>query len=402
MKKLLSVILVLVMVLALCACSVNKTEVSVLWAGTDDHAVVPNSLINAMDRAMYIEKIDYKHYAAAGDQAKQTQQATDCLNAGCSALMVELVDASAAQAIVDLAKAKNVPVVFFGTEVDAAVVNGYAKCAAVSTDADSVDKAVFDVVSTYVLANTKLTKAGKEPADDDMDLDDDGKISYVAVGEIALTESMAIEKDKEDEPKLNKDGSYKKAVEMVQLSAAFEELKLVETEEKSGLFGGTTTYRQLQTADGKTVELLVVADDQQAMDTLVALQAMGINTDKLATCFVPVFTVGADADYKARVMENLPADAAARTQYLEGLRMFADMTVLDAKEWEKRAAGQENEVDSMIFNTFNQIDTSRLTGTAVEDYDAIAEAAAKLAKQLLKGQSVEKTVVKVEYTVYPE
>lgn len=402
MKKLLSVILVLVMVLALCACTVNKTEVSVLWAGSEDHATQPNSLINAMDRAMYIEKIDYKHYAAAGDQAKQTQQATDCLNAGCSALMVELVDASAAQAIVDLAKAKNVPVIFFGTEVDAAVVNSYAKCAAVSTDAASVDDAVFELVSEYVLKNTKLTKEGKEPADDDLDLDDDGKISYVAVGEISLKETMAIEKDKEDEPKLNKDGSYKKAVELVQLSAAFEELTVSESEEEGGLFGGTTTYRQLKTADGKTVELLLVADDQQAMDILVALQAMGINTDKLATCFVPVFTVGAGADYKARVMENLPADAAARAEYLEGMRLFADMTVLDSKEWDKRAAGEENEVDSMIFNTFNQIDTGRLSGTAVEDEDAIAEAAAKLAKQLLKGKAVEETVVKVEYTVYPE
>ena len=402
MKKLLSVILVLMMVLSLCACSVNKTEVSVLWAGNEDHATQPNSLINAMDRAMYIEKIDYKHYAASGDQAKQTQQATDCLNAGCSALLVELVDASAAQQIVDLAKAKNVPVIFFGTEVDAAVVSSYAKCAAVSTDEASLSAQYTEMVIAYVLENTQLTKEGKEPADDDMDLDNDGKINCVIVGDISLTDTVAIQKDKEGEPELNKDGSYKKKVEIVCLDDAFSSLTLKQEEKETGMFGGTTEYRSLRTADGKTVELILVADDQQAMETLIALQTRGLNSDKLATCFVPVFTVGADADYKARVMENLPADAAARTAYLEEMRLFADMTVLDAKEWDKRAAGQENEVDSMIFNTFNQIDASRISGTAVEDYDAIAEAAAKLAGQLLKGKAVEEIVVKVEYTVYPE
>ena len=201
MKKLIAVILVLVTVLSLCACSVNKSEVSVLWAGNDDHAVVPDSLINAMDRAMYIEKIDYKHYAAGGDQAKQTQQAESCLANGCSALVVELVDPAAAQTIVDMAKAKNVPVIFFSTAVDAAVVSSYAKCAAVVTNEATVDEQYTQMVLDYVLAN-------------DLDLDEDGKVSCVIVGEIALLETEAIQKGKDGEPERNDDGSYKKKVEI--------------------------------------------------------------------------------------------------------------------------------------------------------------------------------------------
>ena len=130
MKKLIAILLALVMTLGLCACSVNDGEVSVLWAGAEDHAVIPDSLINAMDRAMYIEKISYKYYAASGDQNAQTKQAENCLANGCSALVVELVDAAAAQTIVDMAKAKNVPVVFFGTAVDQTVVDSYVKCVA--------------------------------------------------------------------------------------------------------------------------------------------------------------------------------------------------------------------------------------------------------------------------------
>ncbi len=378
MKKIISIILILVTVLALCACTVNKTEVSILWAGDNDHALVPNSLINAVDRAMYIEKIDYNHYAAAGDQATQTQQATDCLNAGCSALMVELVDASAAQTIVDLAKAKDVPVIFFGTEVDRAVVNSYAKCAAVSTNEETLSDTFDRLVCEYVLGNL-----------DAIDLDADGKIHYITVGDITLT-SSAVKKDET-------------TLELIAVDAALEDLQLqVETKEVKKLlvFKTTEESRKLTTLDGAVVEMILVADDQQGMDILLALQALDMNTDKLATCFVPVFTVGADADYKAYVMEGLPADAAARSEYLAQMALVADMTGLEQKEWDKRAAGQENEVDSMIFNTMNQIDTGRLSGTVVEDYDAVAEAAARLAAQLLKGEAIESQFNTVSYTTY--
>ncbi len=392
MKKLIALILALVTVLALCACSVNESEVSVLWAGDEDHAVVPDSLINAMDRAMYIEKIDYKHYAAAGDQAAQTQQAETCLANGCSALMVELVDASAAQTIVDMAKAKDVPVVFFGTAVSESVVDSYAKCAAVMTNEATLSNQFDAMLGSYVMGNTTWTEEGKKPADDDMDLDNDGKITCVTVGQLETNLSSASKEDK--------DGNIEYTIELVYLEDTFDSLSVKVEQKPAGLFGGTTEYRSLQTVDGKAVELLLVEDDIQALNILSALQAMDLNTDKLATCFVPVFTIGSEADYKAHVMESMPADAEARTEYLEGLRLFADMTVLDKKEWQAWENGEENEVDEMIFNTINQIGTGRISGTVIADNDAMAEAAAKLAASLLKGEAVGENVVKVSYTTY--
>ena len=53
--------------------SVNKSDVAILWSG-DGEVKVPNSLINCMERAMYIENIAYAHYGAnlkADDQLKQ-------------------------------------------------------------------------------------------------------------------------------------------------------------------------------------------------------------------------------------------------------------------------------------------------------------------------------------------
>ena len=103
MKKLIAFALAVVMLLSMTACgTVNETDVAILWSG-DGIVHVPNSLINTMERAMYIENIAYTHYGANGDQASQTAQALDALNGGCAALAVELVEPAAAQEILDAA-----------------------------------------------------------------------------------------------------------------------------------------------------------------------------------------------------------------------------------------------------------------------------------------------------------
>ena len=118
MKKLIAMLLVAVLAMSFAACgTINETEVSILWSG-DGIVHLPNSLINAVERAMFIESISYAHYGANGDQVEQTKQANAALNAGCSALVVELVDVAAAQEIVDAAKAKNVPVVFMNCNIE--------------------------------------------------------------------------------------------------------------------------------------------------------------------------------------------------------------------------------------------------------------------------------------------
>lgn len=385
MKRLITLILVVALALSVCACSpVNSDPVAVLWADGNT-AVDPNSLINAMDRAMYIESISYTYYGAQGDAAKQLQQAEEALAAGCSVLVVEPIDPAAAEQFVELAKAKDVSVLFFNKAIDESVVASYAKCYAVYTEVDSLAKTYFELVSAYVLKNTEVEKA----KDGDLDLDDDGKISYVTVGEITLAETTAMEKDTNGEPKLNKDGSYKKAVELVKLEAAFADLQLAEdTRESGGLFGGTTTYRQLKTADGKVVELILVEDDVQAKDVLMALLAKGMNADQLATCFVPVFTVGNTVDYKALVLEGAPTEADARKAHFESNKFLCDLTAVE-----------EADLDEMIFTTLNVIDTGRITGTALEDYDGIAEAVAKAASAICKGKTTDQTTL-IPYTTH--
>ena len=72
MKKIVSLLLAVLFafsVLSLVGCGkINDTSVAILWSD-DGVATDPNSLINSMDRAMYIEKIAYEHYGAKGDAA---------------------------------------------------------------------------------------------------------------------------------------------------------------------------------------------------------------------------------------------------------------------------------------------------------------------------------------------
>jgi len=263
MKKLISILLAVAMLAVFTACgTVNKTEVSVLWSG-DGVVKVPNSLINAVERAMYIENISYAHYGANGSQETQTQQARAALDKGCAALMVELVDVAAAQQIVDAAKAKSVPVVFFNCNVEKAVCDSYDKCAVVSTDAATLPAVYGKLVGDYVIKNF-----------DKLDRNKDGAISYFPAGEVAETAAKVNEA-------LTAKGKAKLAPNV------------------SEIISDVTSCINAGVQDGKEndmVELILADSDELALEALTALQALDYNTTKLVTHCIPVFAVGADAD----------------------------------------------------------------------------------------------------------
>lgn len=331
MKKILAFILVAVLALGMAACgAINKTPVAVLWA-EGDTAVIPNSLINAMDRAMYIENIAYQYYGAQGDQAKQTAQAEEALKAGATVLMVELVDNAAAQSIVDLAKAKGAHVVFFACDVDAAVVSSYEKCVLVQTNAANLEYSVNLMISNFLKDNDKADRNG------------DGNITYCVRGALNVHVPEATQVD-------------------------------------FNLVGADL-------ADAP--DFIVTADDKMAFTTLLALQLQDYNTDKLVTHGIPVFTVGNTVDYKSYVLEKAPEDAEARKNHFEYAKHLCDLTAV-----------KEEDLAEMIFTTINVIDTGRLTGTVLEDHDALAGAAAAAVAAIVKGEAVAEAVIKVPYTVY--
>ena len=374
MKKWMAIILAAVLVLGMSACTVNKTEVSVLWSA-DGVVKTPDSLINAMERAMYIENIAYAHYGAEGDSAKQLEQVKQALEKDCAALVVELVNPADAQSVVDQAKLKNIPVIFFNCEVDAAVLDSYEKSTLIRIDAASAAKVQGEMIGKALTAKKGLEKA---------DLNGDGKVSYLALGNV------------ED------------AVANVDQMLADAELAALVKVEAEGVSQLTVheyvkkkdTYGQLKTASGEVVELIITENDAIAMDALVELQALGFNKDKLATHFVTVYTVGSNADYKEKVLAGKPEGALnsdAVQAYFREQAAFADLTTVEAgKDLEK----MQSQMDVLVYNTRNVIDAGRIIGSAVEDYDAVAESVAKATRSLLKGNAPEHKTQSILYTTY--
>lgn len=330
MKKLIAIAMMLCLLMGLSACSTaNTASVAVLWSGDNAAAVVPNSLINAMDRAMYIENIAYKHYAAAGDAAAQTAQAEEALAAGCTALMVEAVDAATAQSVVDLAKAKNVPVVLFNCEATAEVVASYERCAAVVTDAQTLPATYGAMIGQHIVSSL--------PA---LDRNGDGVVSYCPVGDVAALVAAA---------------------DAVLTQAGYQPLSAVEGADMNSVLAANNDE------GGNMVELVITADDADALVVLGALQGVGYNSNRLKTHSIPVFTVGADADASA----------------------FTDTSAMT-----------DEEKAQLVYNVMNIIDGGRITGTAMEDYDGLAVAAAALTGTLLKGETPEQAIMSVPYTIY--
>ena len=348
MKKLLAVLLAAVLLLGLAACSpINgKNAVAVLWSG-DGIVKIPNSLINAMERAMYIENIAYTNFGANGNVAAQVKQAKQALDSGCAALMVEPINEDAAVQITALAKAKDTPVLFFNNAVSEATLQSYDKALLVATDTTSLGKVMGENIKTYVedtvFANEKTLKA--------IDRNGNGEISYIIFGDVGDTLKYVSDKMKPADPEQAVLTTNDLDEKMKYLLANFND------ERKN------------------TVELIITDSDEAALTVLRHLQAAGFNKDKLTTHNIPVFTVGADADAKA----------------------FA---VTDAMT--------EEDVKQLLFSTVNLVDANKITAVTLANEDAIAETAAAILANIIQGKSAMdgienatgKQKVLIPYTTY--
>ena len=396
MKKFIAFVLIATMLLGLAACgAINETEVSILWSDLSYNedgsiAMVPNSLINAIERAMYIENINYTHYDGNNDQPTQYKQATDALNAGCAALVVELVDPACAGLIMEAAKEKGVPVIFINANISATVPT-YDKAFSILADEDSIGKVQGEQIAASLIQAKKDTYV----LNPDLDRNRDGIISCLTIGDVStVVESINIALQKVMLPDLV-------------IAAEAEDASVVEgltegiykyTEKK--LFGEKETEISLLDAtNGTAAELIITADDATAQNVLVALQAKGFNKDRLTTHFINLYTVGNTADYKALVLKGRPAGEHKDDnvqEYFKSMQYIVDLRNVE-----------EDDLDAMIYTTTDIIGNGRISGTTVKDYDSIAIAVSTVLRNLLKGNEafeginlnyIDGIVVEIPYT----
>lgn len=288
MKKLLASIIALTLILGLVGCGGSsdsgKGEVSVFYYTYSDTYI--SSVRSAMDKFLNSAGLKFQNYDANGNQTTQTEQVTTALAKGSKLLIVNVVDTGsddAAQNIIDLAKAQSVPVIFFNRSVKESVVSSYDKCVFVGTDYEMAGHMQGEMIGKYLAENF-----------DKLDLNGDGKISYVMFkGQEGNMEAIArTQYGVEDADKVLTEAG-KPALEFY--DASNTKKYLVDQNGQWSSAAATdymnTILSQYNEANKNMVELVIANNDDMALGAISALQTAGYN--KSSDKAIPVFGVDA-------------------------------------------------------------------------------------------------------------
>ena len=291
MKKLLALLLTLISVMGLVSCkrSESDREVSVFYYTYSDTYI--SSVRSAMDKLLSDAGIKYNNYDANGNQTTQTEQVTTAIAKGSRLLIVNVVDTGsndAAQKIIDQAKAKNIPVIFFNRSVEESVVKSYDKCVFVGTDYEMAGHMQGEMIGDYLVKNFRS-----------LDLNGDGRISYVMFkGQEGNMEAIARTRYAVEDC----NAILKKAglPELEFYDASNANRYLVDQNGQWSSAAATdymgTILAQYSEANRNMVELVIANNDEMALGAVSGLQNAGYNngTGKV----IPVF--GVDATDAAR------------------------------------------------------------------------------------------------------
>ncbi|MEG1632585.1 MAG: galactose ABC transporter substrate-binding protein [Oscillospiraceae bacterium] len=307
MKKFLSLALVIVMVFALAACGGPAKPVTTA-APTDAGAATPLNVsvffydysdtyigyVRAdLEGLLKDNAVTYTFYDGASDQAKQFTQVETALTQGSNLLVVNIVTTGsdeAAQNIVDAAKEKDVPIIFFNREVSDEVINGYEKCCFVGTDADEAGYMQGEMIANFLQADDNMTK---------YDLNADGQISYIMFrGELGNAEAFgrtlySVTKANELLGKTVLVPSAANQNDSTQPADGISPFYLYGNWSASTAKNLMDTALTTYTLDSGDIEMIIANNDDQALGAIESMNEKGYNTGDAAAPYIPVFGVDA-------------------------------------------------------------------------------------------------------------
>ena len=301
MKKFIALVLVLTMALSLAACggsgssSKKDGEVAVFWYTFGDTYL--SSVRAALNTALTNAGVKYQDYDANGSQTTQTEQIQTAITKGASVLVVNIVDASsddATQAIVDMAKNANTPLVFFNLSVSEEIVSAYDKAAYVGTDYTQAGHMQGEMIGNYLVANY-----------DAIDLNGDGVISYVMFkGQEGNMEADARTQYGVEDADAVLTGAGKAQLSFYDANNTSKYLV-----DQNGAWSAAQGQDYMQTilaqyseANSNMVELVIANNDDMALGAIAALQAAGYNNGTGKT--IPVFGVDATDAAKEKIADG--------------------------------------------------------------------------------------------------
>lgn len=303
MRKLTALFLSLLLVICLTGCGGNGKEagtgeVSVFYYTYSDTYI--SSVRSQMDKLLSEAGIKYNNYDANGNQTTQTEQVTTAIAKGSDLLIVNIVDTGsndAAVNIIEMAKAKDIPVIFFNRSVDQSVVESYDKCVFIGTDYELAGHMQGEMIGEYLLGDY-----------DKYDLNGDGKISYVMFkGQEGNMEAIARTKyGAEDCDNVLKEGGKDG---LVFYDPSNTNKYLVD---QNGQWSSaaamdymSTILAQYSEANSNMVELVIANNDEMALGAISGLQNAGYNTGNGK--MIPVFGVDATDAAKESISKGIMA-----------------------------------------------------------------------------------------------
>ena len=301
MKKFIALVLVLTMALSLAACggsgssSKKDGEVAVFWYTFGDTYL--SSVRAALNTALTNAGVKYQDYDANGSQTTQTEQIQTAITKGASVLVVNIVDASsddATQAIVDMAKNANTPLVFFNRSVSEEIVSAYDKAAYVGTDYTQAGHMQGKMSGDYLVANY-----------DTIDLNGDGVISYVMFkGQEGNAEADARTQYGVEDADAVLTGAGKAQLSFYDANNTSKYLV-----DQNGAWSAAQGQDYMQTilaqyseANSNMVEFVIANNDDMALGAIAALQAAGYNNGTGKT--IPVFGLAATDAAKEKIADK--------------------------------------------------------------------------------------------------
>ena len=287
-KKLLALmcaVLTLALSLTFYGCSrKNDADVHVFYYTYSDPYI--SSVRSSLGKALGDVDISYQDYDGNGNQTTQTEQIQTALTKGAKVILVNIVNTGsddAASGIVNLAKEKGVPVIFFNREVSDSVIDSYDKCAFVGTRAEEAGILQGEMIGEYVRDNFSS-----------VDLNGDGKISYVMFkGEEGNNEAIYRTNYSVEEANKILAAAGKSALSFYDASNPNKYLV-----DRNGQWSAAAANEYMTTAltsyndqNKNMIELVICNNDGMAQGAISALNSAGYNTGSGKS--VPVFGVDA-------------------------------------------------------------------------------------------------------------
>lgn len=317
MKKCLVVLLIIVMLTTIVTgCSSkesDKLKIGVLIYKYDD------TYISTVRQALEAEsekdpEVTLLMNDSQNDQSKQNDQIDILIEKGVDALVVNIVDIGAASAVIDKAKAADIPVVFFNREPDTEVLNTYEKARFVGTKPEEAG-----IIQGEMMA--EVWESG------DYDRNGDGVMQYVM---------------------LKGDADNPEAIARTEYSVKTLNEKGIKTEEiglQVANWDNEKANQAMESWLGKyedKIEFVIANNDGMASGAISALQNAGYNKGDGGK-YIPVFGVDATDEAKSLIEKGVMTGTVKQDG--EGMAKAVYALVVNAAKGKDFLDGTDYEYD---------------------------------------------------------